>query len=323
MCHLCAFCDVLARQDTVVVVTCDPIDADVPIEAHAAQEDSYRLAPMRTLLRQLSPTIPESEMTAMNFGDLRNALIEIDPLNTEHIKKVNAAEAEFWHRSSGVRVGYSDEILGFECGGQQWVSEVAFPTGSLARSGDPGKAEGGRTGAYTGADIAFMRRLLGTIASQNLPAPAPLEQRWSASSRSLMSPVGITDDANVRADVANGIVDKDTVHCWVGIIMYLPTSDGSRSVDNERRKITEAFTEYAELLRPQLDQYCAHEHWAKIEVRRPQSAEALRQRLGDRFPVGKFAAARERLDPKGILSNDLYDTLLPTSPTTGAARGAP
>ena len=294
-----------------MVVTCDPIDdGAAPIGAHAVQDDGYRLAPMRALLRQVSPAaVPEAEMAAMNFGDLRNALIEINPLDTEHIRAVNAAEAEFWKRSSGVRVGFSDEILGFECGGQQWVSEVAFPTGALAR-------RDGREG-YSGADIAFMRRLLGTIEARNVPAPAPLEQRWSASSRSVMSPVGVTRGENARPGVANGVVDADTVHCWVGIIMYLPTGDGTAAVERARGEITEAFTEYAEMLRPQLDQFRAHEHWAKIEVRRPQSAGALRRRLAERYPVREFAAARRRLDPKGIMSNPLFDELLPAQARGG------
>lgn len=41
------------------------------------------------------------------------------------------AEAELWKRSEGYRVGWSDQILGFDCGGEQWVLEVAFPTGTL------------------------------------------------------------------------------------------------------------------------------------------------------------------------------------------------
>lgn len=45
--------------------------------------------------------------------------------------QVNNAEAEFWRRSQGTRVDYSDKILGFECGGQQWVNEVSFPVGTL------------------------------------------------------------------------------------------------------------------------------------------------------------------------------------------------
>ncbi len=32
-----------------------------------------------------------------------------------------------------MRVAPSDEVLGFECGGQQWVSEVAFPAGKVAK----------------------------------------------------------------------------------------------------------------------------------------------------------------------------------------------
>ena len=41
------------------------------------------------------------------------------------------AEADFWRKSEGYRVGWSDELLGFDCGGQQWVLETCFPTGSL------------------------------------------------------------------------------------------------------------------------------------------------------------------------------------------------
>lgn len=35
--------------------------------------------------------------------------------------------------SEGMRVGWSDELLGFDCGGQQWVLETAFPAGTLAK----------------------------------------------------------------------------------------------------------------------------------------------------------------------------------------------
>lgn len=41
------------------------------------------------------------------------------------------AEAEYWRYSEGYRIGWSDQMLGFDCGGQQWVLEVAFPTGTL------------------------------------------------------------------------------------------------------------------------------------------------------------------------------------------------
>ncbi len=48
------------------------------------------------------------------------------------------AEAELWKRSEGYRVGWSDQILGFDCGGEQWVLEVAFPTGTLKCASFPG-----------------------------------------------------------------------------------------------------------------------------------------------------------------------------------------
>lgn len=53
--------------------------------------------------------------------------------NNRCIRQVNAAEAEFWRRSQSTRVDFSDKILGFECGGQQWVHEVAFPVGTLEK----------------------------------------------------------------------------------------------------------------------------------------------------------------------------------------------
>ena len=40
------------------------------------------------------------------------------------------AEAEYWKRNQGYRTGWSDELLGFDCGGQQWVLEACFPAGS-------------------------------------------------------------------------------------------------------------------------------------------------------------------------------------------------
>lgn len=48
-----------------------------------------------------------------------------------NIWQVNEAEAEFWRRSQGTRVDFSDKVLSFECGGQQWVNEVCFPVGTL------------------------------------------------------------------------------------------------------------------------------------------------------------------------------------------------
>ena len=40
------------------------------------------------------------------------------------------AEAEYWKCNQGYRTGWSDELLGFDCGGQQWVLETCFPAGT-------------------------------------------------------------------------------------------------------------------------------------------------------------------------------------------------
>ena len=88
-------------------------------------------------------------VTKLSFSELRDILISINPLDTNHIKRVNEAEASFWKLSSGSRYDDSTNILGFDCGGQQLVFEVCFPIGSLNDA--------------TGKDIDFVKRLL-TIA---------------------------------------------------------------------------------------------------------------------------------------------------------------
>lgn len=70
---------------------------------------------------------------------------------------------------------------------QQWVFEVCFPTGTYEIN--------------NGNDIQFMEDLLEKIESESIAAPAPIEQRWSASSSSTMSP-------------AHGA--EGGLHCWVG-----------------------------------------------------------------------------------------------------------
>ena len=120
-----------AHTDTVVVVASNPLK---PGEREPRTKSRYsekkRAEPLVRLLRDVAPNVdPEG----MGFGQLRDELLKVDPLNVEHVKRVNAAEAEFWKRSAGVRVDWSDQILGFDCGGQQHVLEVAFPAGELER----------------------------------------------------------------------------------------------------------------------------------------------------------------------------------------------
>lgn len=60
-------------------------------------------------------------------------------------------------------------------------------------------------------DIAYMEELLAQIEQRGIPAHSPIEQRWTSSSSSPMSPA-----SSSRAD---------DVHSWVGVIYYLPTDE--------------------------------------------------------------------------------------------------
>ena len=111
--------------------------------------------------------------------------------------QVNAAESEYWKRNEGYRVGYSDELLQFDCGGQQWVLEMAMPAGTVAHP----NAE----------DVVYVRRLLRKIEKRRIPAPAPIEQRWSCGSTSVLSPAA-----------SSGANPHEALFSWVGIIMYMP-----------------------------------------------------------------------------------------------------
>ena len=101
----------------------------------------------------------------MSFAGYRDKLISHAPLNKQHIVRINQAEAEFWKRSEGYARGPSDTKLQFECGGQQWVSEVGFPCGSFDKP--------------DGSDLSYMDRLLALIEQEGIAAPSPIEVRTS------------------------------------------------------------------------------------------------------------------------------------------------
>ena len=301
--------------DSVVVVTNDPEgsvdgDGDVVVPRNQMEySDEERFAPLRNLLVQLTNNAnnnnnsndsssgmddtdyqqeqqQQSVMTleslrGMGFGELRDALLAIDPLDVEHVKLVNQAEADFWKKSHGYKTRPSDELLQFDCGGQQWVWEIAFSTGTLHEN--------------NGNDMVFVEQLLQGIEEQNIPAHAPIEQRWSASSSSLLSPVHENDNDTT----------KDGLHTWVGIIMYLPLADDER----QRRAITERFTgEYCALVRRLGSDVNMASHWAKLEI--PTNMwhlVDLQRNLRKRYPIRLFEKARQMLDPKDILGNPMIN----------------
>lgn len=271
--------------DAVVVVTNDPEDAFENLPS-VVQEFSpeQRLAPMQDLLVELTketsnPVSPDS-LQGMGFGELRDALLALDPLDVEHVRKCNEAEAELWKLSVGYQIKPSDKLLQFDCGGQQWVWEICFPTGTSSKNSH--------------ADLDFMEQLLGGIEEGRIPAHAPIEQRWTARSKSLMSPAYSSD--------------PNALFSWVGIINYLPLADDTV----QRGAITALFKgPYCDLMRKVGLPHNATSHWAKLE--RPNGIWKLidlQLQLQSRFPVDLFNHARSLYDPNKILSNDLVDLVL-------------
>lgn len=283
--------------ETVVVVTCNPISkwkGTPKFKPKYTQEEAIQH--IRDLYQESlhiyrsvvvaanSPDNEETNINELSFTELRDKLLALDPLNKDHVVKVNQAEAEFWKRSEGYRVGWADEILGFDCGGQQWVSETCFPVGTLSKPNMK--------------DLEYIEELKELIEREGIPAPAPIEQRWSGSSKSLMSPASSSKE--------------DDIFSWVGIIMYLPTAD-----PRQRKQITDDFFHYRRLTQTQLwGRYSAYEHWAKIEVPKDKDElAALQARLRKRFPIDTYNKARRELDPNHILSNNMLEKLFPEEET--------
>ena len=216
--------------DAVVVVSNNPTVDGVLGEGQGYEprhDMDYRLQPFRSLLKDVSGEDGEG----LGFAELRDALLAINPLDLDHVKSINRAEAEFWRRSCGTHVGDSSTKLNFECGGQQWVNESCFPAGTRSKP--------------DGSDVRYMLRLLAIIEGEGIPAPAPIEQRWTAGSSSLLSP------ARSAAE--------DALFSWVGIIMYC------------QRRLTHAVDAPRLHLRPRPSQVPA--------VRRRARAEEHRRRV--------------------------------------------
>jgi L-galactono-1,4-lactone dehydrogenase len=103
--------------DAVVVVSNNPTFAGClgAGQGYEPRHDmDYRLEPFRALLKEVSG----DEGEGLGFAELRDALLAVKPLDLDHVKKINRAEAEFWRRSQGTHVGDSSTKLNFECGGQ-------------------------------------------------------------------------------------------------------------------------------------------------------------------------------------------------------------
>ncbi|KAJ3320242.1 hypothetical protein HDU93_003591, partial [Gonapodya sp. JEL0774] len=352
-----------------------PREARVPPDAVPAPF-AERAEALLDLYRHLSPTNPTAlpplpadldlsspAPSSLTYTTLRDRLYSYAPLDVSHVRAVNAAVASYHQRTPVCRVDWSDKILGFDCGGQQWVCEVAFKAGvevedgvgvgyGLEGVGAGGTDAAGMDGATattatatTGAasitsyvssllpwlatratppsclsptslslaaslphptrDLLFISDLYQLIHDHAIPAHEPLEQRWTAPSRSPMS-------------VAHaGAWAGRPVFCWVGIMQYLPDLVwGDLANEKAREDITRSFTGWRRLCARHLwPAYGASEHWGKIEVPvDPQGRQSTALRVRDRFGkalVEEVGRWRGRLDPKNCLGNGDVDVLWP------------
>ena len=281
--------------DVVVVVGLNRETGAAASKAEATKNDTpmeERVRPMKDLL--VRSGAKAKDLDGLSFADLRDLLLKRDPLNKEWVKQVNAAEAAFWSRSEGERRGWSDELLGFECGGQQWVVEMAFPCGKV-HTAPGGDAKAVRS---DGGDLQTMRELLAAIETgDGVPAPAPIEQRWTSGSSAPMSP-------------ATG--RPDSLHTWIGIIMYLPPAEEDAAA---RAAVTRRFAEYAQTFGGIARKRNGTVHWAKLEP--PGNAGTIyadaadmRKALRAKYPVDEFNRLRKRFDPKGVLANEWVSAVL-------------
>ena len=127
-----------------------------------------------------------------------------------------------------------------------------------------------------------------------MPAPGPIEQRWTASSKAFMSPAYSENE--------------NEVFSWVGVIMYLP-ADVS---EGQKKEIKDRFVEYTALLQPLCEEFQAVPHWAKIELGSPDTitVEKTLEVIDKRYDMRSFAYIREAVDPHGILMNSRMELLL-------------
>lgn len=285
---MCAICGFRILEQLFLYA---PIFILVPlaVENQPRNASSLPMAKMISLvLEGKGKEGPDSAITNMSFTQLRDEALAHNPLDLNHVKRVNEAEAEYWKEmsSSGSRLGDSTDILGFDCGGEQWVYEVCIPMGPL--SAPISSTEQSR-------DIQFMHRLMKHIEESGIPAPPPIEQRWTARSTAPMSPAYSAD--------------PNDVFTWVGIIMYLPSDP------LKRKEVTDAFNRYSSSIDYLVDEFGGVAHWAKIEapaknIDYDDNLTRVRARLSKRYPLQQFNDYRSTLDPNNILANNAIEVLI-------------
>ena len=98
-------------EDAVVVVTNDPASGPTTPSPPPPPSDRDPLGPLRSLLLSASADLSPSAIETMGMGELRDALLDIDPLDVEWVKKVNKVEHEFWKRVRAHSLFSPNELL--------------------------------------------------------------------------------------------------------------------------------------------------------------------------------------------------------------------
>eukprot|EP01061_Rhynchopus_euleeides_P022483 TRINITY_DN3664_c0_g3_i1.p1 TRINITY_DN3664_c0_g3~~TRINITY_DN3664_c0_g3_i1.p1 ORF type:complete len:427 (+),score=158.26 TRINITY_DN3664_c0_g3_i1:57-1283(+) len=253
-------------HDEAVVVTADPTHLKrTPV---CKKKEREALAVLKAACGR---DIPGGTFSAYR-GEILEKTGVLDP---EAVSSLNGVELEFWRKAQGSRIADSLDVLGFDCGGQQWVFETCFPNGTV--------------GKPAGNDTGYLRDLMQLVKQRGMPLPSPIEVRYTAASSAMLSPAHSQD--------------PEALFAWVGIVMYFP----SGSSDAQREAITESFRSFSKATHPIMEKYRAVPHWAKAEV----SDTACLALMADRYRSGlaSLDTFRKTTDPDGCLTFGLLEKL--------------
>jgi L-galactono-1,4-lactone dehydrogenase len=289
----------IPHTDGVVVVTANPTTTQsatttTTISTTKEQEQQRRniaLSEMKKLFLRYNKhsAILDSPIV---FADLRALLLSPTSLNlnSEHVREVNRAELKYHQGVVGTSIQSSEKTLAFDCGGQQLVMEFAVLAGE-------------ENGVPNYHDVDFVLDVLQTLEDQTtttttqhckIPAPAPIEHRWTSGSTSFLSPVP-KREGNIWG--------------WIGIVMYL-------TIDTEKDKemVINTFRQYRQLVHIVAKKrgLRIREHWAKIEPEiTPEEIQIRKNQLMKLYDWSTFRSIQQWLDPKNILMNDWAEQVLP------------
>jgi L-galactono-1,4-lactone dehydrogenase len=84
--------------NSVIAVVSNPCEG----QKSKIEENKQETKPLVDLLLESNPSFDRELAESFRFSQLREALLDLDPLDVNHIKKVNHAEEEFWKLSSGL-----------------------------------------------------------------------------------------------------------------------------------------------------------------------------------------------------------------------------